>query len=398
MIKVAKEGEITWFSGLGPLDMPEPLPKGISLHIGHRGMGVEVQGLVGALPLRNGDTLHIIPKISKVNFLRLLFKSEGIQPDLEREYESFVSYSVENEENIDSIVARQLILSISEILKRSPKQGRVRVKKSGTFAIGQLDVVETALNISCHSRDPIVYTVSEKTSDIPENRIITEAVIRALPLLKQADLGSLSGVYEKWLKRFNRSQSIRSDLEYIERGFASELYGGPRDYYRKALMLSKVVLGNNGLGYGDVATLQGDAILMQTATVFEKYLRNIISDRYIRDGYIVVKGGLGKTTLYTNGSFELDPDIVVYRNGVPLLIADAKYKEPTIDDHYQMHAYLTSNNLKRGLILAPLYTGGSVVSREYITPQGILVTTVFLPMSNLSVTEEYLGTVVERFA
>ena len=163
-------------------------------------------------------------------------------------------------------------------------------------------------------------------------------------------------------------------------------------------MLSQIVLGSAGLGFNEAATIEGDAVLLNTADIFEKYLRNVISTAYSGAGYVVTKGDFGVTSLYTDGSFGLRPDIVMSRDGRILLISDAKYKEPTAGDHYQMHTYLVVTGVTRGLLLAPLFQGDEVVVREYSTADKLVVREVYLPMSNLTVTEEFLGAVIERFS
>lgn len=378
--------------------LPSPLPAGIRIHLRRDEFGLEVQGLVGAIPLLNGDTLQITPKIGNVNFFRLLFKAEGFQRELEREYEEFVSYSLDADENIDLIVARQLIISIGEILRRSPQVGRSSQHRRGVFAAGQINAVETALRISQRSPEPVVYVVKQKTVDIAENRVITEALIRSWPMLSDFDRISASSVREKWMGRFPRSRSLSNDLKDIESGFSVGRYGGARDYYRKALMLSQIILASNGLGFDDAATIQGDAVLLNTSDIFEKYLRNTLSATYLKDGYVITKGGIGTTSLYTDGSFSLEPDIVVSKESRTLLIVDAKYKSPTAGDHYQMHSYLRANGINRGLLLAPLFEGKNVIVKEFITSDRTLVCEAYLPMQDLEATEAFLSTVLQRFS
>jgi 5-methylcytosine-specific restriction endonuclease McrBC regulatory subunit McrC len=397
MIWRAKEGETTWMHGLHASDIP-PLPSGISLHLRIGELGIEAQGLVGAVPLLNGDTLQIVPKIGQINFLRLLFKAEGFQRDLEREYADFVSYSVEEDQNVDSIVARQLMYSAAQIMNRSPQQGRVKRRRQGMFAAGQIDVVSTTFNLACRKDEPVVYFVREKTLDIPENRVLSEAIARASIALDEADRFELDWIRERWLSRFPRSGDLEGDLEEVEEGFASGRYGGPRGYYRRALMLAQVVLGSSGLGFSERTSVEGDAILLNTADIFEKYLRNVINEAYSGAGYVVTKGGVGVMSLYTDGSFELEPDISISRDGRTQLIADAKYKQPTSGDHYQMHTYLAVNGVKRGLILAPLYNGSDVVVREYSTIDKMVIREIYLPMNDLTLTEKFLGTLVEKYS
>lgn len=394
MIRRIKEGQVTWLPGLRASDIPHPLPAGIDVHLRQGEFGLEAQGLVGAIPLLNGDTLQVVPKIGQVNFFRLLFKAEGFQKDLEREYDTFVSYSMDEDENIDSIVARHLMFSAEEIMNRSPHQGRVRRRCEGMFAAGEMDVVSTALNIACRKQEPVTYFIKQRTLDIPENRVLTEAIVRAWLTLGERDRVELRSIHERWLSRFSRSPNLNVDLEKVEQGFASGQYGGARDYYRRALMLAQIVLGSHGLGLSEGAAVQGDAILLNTADIFEKYVRNVISNAYSETGYVVAKGGVGVTSLYTDGSFELEPDITVSKYGRTLLIADAKYKKPTADDHYQMHTYLAANGVNRGLLLAPLYEGKEIVVHEYSTTDKTVVREVYLPMGDLSVTEAYLGKVM----
>jgi 5-methylcytosine-specific restriction endonuclease McrBC regulatory subunit McrC len=397
MIRTAFEGDITWLSGLSASDIPYPLPSGIRVLVQGAKIGLEVLGVVGSIPLRNGDTLQIIPKIGRVNFLRLLFRAEGNQTDLESSFEEFVQLSVTDEASIDTAVSRHLLFSAEEILKRSPLRGRVARRHRGSFAAGRIDVLATVLNLASRQEEPVVYVSKDKTEDIPENRVITEAIIRVWATLQNADHNNFRHVYDRWVKRFPRSRTLGADLEKIEQRFASRGYGGGRDYYRKALMVSQVVLGTNGIGLGEGSSLEGDAIVINTADVFEKYLRSVITRAYAASGYIVTKGGVGTASLYVDGKFELIPDIVVDRNQRTVLIADAKYKVPTASDHYQMATYLAAKHVSSGLLLSPRFDDGEIEIREYATATRVAVREVFLPMNDLEATEKFLGTIVERF-
>ena len=345
MIRIAREGEITWMSDISLSDIPHPLPKGFVIHVNNEIIGIEIQGLVGSLRLNNGDSLHIIPKIGRVNFLRLLFKAEGKQLDLEREYESFVDYSIDDEDNIDFIVARHLFYCVDTILRRSPKTIRVKKLYRGNFACGQLDYINTLLNIACHKDEPISYWSNFKSVNTPENRIITEALIRSWHHIHNQSNKVLFSIYENWLKRFPRSNNLFEDIIFVEQSFASGKYGGPRDYYRKALMISQIILGNIGIGFYDASVIEGDAILLNSSNIFEKYIRNSLREAYNNSGYIITKGGQNIKFLYIDGSYELQPDIVISKDGQTILIADVKYKKPSNSDHYQLYTYLSENSL-----------------------------------------------------
>lgn len=397
MIRRAKEGETTWIPGLGTDDLPS-LPSGITIHIRRGQVGIEPQGIVGALPLLNGDTLQITPKVGRANFFRMLFKAEGFQRDLEREFASFVSYSVDDEQNLDTIVARGLLTSTAEILSRSAQQGRIKKRHVGSFASGQIEVLPTLLNTEARRADPVVYILKERTIDIAENRVLTEAIKRAWAVLDSDEKSKFLPVHIRWIRNFPGSFDLHDDLRTVEQGFASGRYGGARDYYRHALMLALVMLGGRGLGFSESAMITADAVLLNTADIFEKYLRNVLAAAYSNKGYTIVKGGLGAKTLYDDGSFELVPDITISKSAETLLIADAKYKEPTSGDHYQMQTYLSVFGISRGIILAPLLKGEEVIVREYASRAKIIVREVYLPLNNLPKTEQFLSTMVERYA
>lgn len=397
MLQSIIEGEVNWVIGLKIEDLPQPLPPGIYVHAKGTLLGLEAQGVAGAIPLRNGDTLQITPKIGQVNFLRMLFLAQGSQGRLQRDYDEFVALAVDEEESLNSLVARQLMISAAKILHHSPMIGRVERKRRGAFASGRIDPMKTAMNLAARRIDPVEFICRERTVDIPENRIILEALAKANLFLSVDDQQKYRPIILKWNKRFRRSKNIFEDLHIVEEGFSSSRYGGPRGYYSRTLMLSQIILGSFGVGLGDALSVESDSVLLNTADVFERYLRTTIASAYAERGYVVTKGGGAMQSLYTDGSYEIEPDIVVRRDSRVVLIADAKYKVPTSSDHYQMNAYLSTLGTTSGVLLSPSMGTLDVQVKHFSTGRGLYVHEVLLPMSNLSATEAFLSDLVERF-
>lgn len=398
MIRRVTEGETCWLPGIITSDLPSALPTGVTVHIKNGTIGLESQGVIGAFPLKNGDTIQIEPKIGDVNFLKLLFRAEGNQRILESEFDDFVELSVVDDANMNSIVARQLLKSLDEILRRSPIQGRIRSLATGDYAMGEIDPLTTAMRIATGKSRPVASRLTRRTIDVAENRVLTEALVRAWAILSDESRSTYAKTREHWLRRFARSDDIWVDLLSVDSKFSVTGYGGARDYYRRALMLAKIILGSSGVGLSGDGQIRSDAVLLNAADIFEKYVRSVIRDAYTTKGFVVTKGGVGVHSLYTDGSFELLPDIVISKNSAICLIADAKYKKPTASDHYQMSAYLAAHDLKRGILIAPLFSGRSVNVREYSTPNKLVVRELFLPMSDLDATEEALSSLVETFS
>jgi len=396
---IAQEGSVTWFDDLKLEDFPTPIPSGVRILARQGQVGLDIQGLAGALPLLDGRTLRILPKIGNANFLRLLFVAEGNQQELTREYEEFVSYSTDDDTTVEQVAARSLLSSIGEIMRRSPKPCRTPKKVFGDFSRGQIIPVETALKLAQRVSSPVVSKTKVRSIDTPENRLLSEAAVRAFSMLDIDDQLTHAKTYHAWLQRFERSRQITSDLEAIERGFARNHYGGPRGYYQKALMLAQVILGSNGLSLsGQNEQVWGDSLLINTADIFEKYLRRVIQFNYEDKGFIVTKGDSNSASLYTNGSFSLEPDIVIQNGNNIALIADAKYKEPTGPDHYQMYVYLRRYSVKSGVLICPNFVSNECKIREFLTPDRLVVRELHVPMNDLDLTETKLASIVQDFS
>lgn len=395
MIWSATEDRLTWLSGVSYADLPQSLPSSIMVQLRPGAsvgadVGIIPRGVVGAIPLRNGGTVQILPKIGMVDFFSLFMRAGGFGGGLRREFQEFVSYSAADQPNIGSLAARQLLFAVADVLRLSPHVGRVKQRREGFFAAGRLDAWGTAFNTATLRQHPAVFWRRERTYDVPENRVLTEAVIKSLILLSREDRERLAVVHDRWLSRFPRSRNIEADLEWVGRRFALEQYGGSRDYYRRALMLAQVVLGGFGLTFGEGTLVEGDAFLLRTANVYERYVRNVIAGGHSEEGYVVSDGRAWALSLYADGSHELLPDIVVASGGVAALVADAKYKEPDAADHYQMYVYLRASRVDVGLLLSPGFGSDQVGSKRFVATDGKVVWEISLPLSNLPATEEFL--------
>ncbi|WP_018984952.1 5-methylcytosine restriction system specificity protein McrC [Salinimonas chungwhensis] len=398
MIYEVHEGKINWLPEIAIGDLPDNLPKKISIHSKKGVVGIEPQGIVGSFPVCNRNTIKIIPKVGRICFLELLIKAEGKQSALKSEFDQFVEISLSEEENFEEFVCKQFLMKLDEILRRSPLKGRLAQNIRSNFCKGKVNPLATSLNISSKRDKPVESLYKVRSLDIPENRILTEALIKSYMSLDEDTQILYEVVYKKWIKKFNRSPSIREDLFSIEQTFSSHDYGGSRGYYRKALMLAKIILGSNGLSFEGDKIVSSDALLLNSADVYESYIRNVISDAYSDKGILVKKGGVGKNHLYINGSFELVPDVYIEKNGLPLLIVDAKYKKPSSTDHYQMIIYLTTHGLKSGVLLSPNMVSDVVEIKEFKSNNGMVVREVYIPLSDLKTTESFLANLLERFS
>lgn len=397
MIVRAVEGAITWLSGISLDELPKSLPVSIRCHSKNGILGIEPQGIVGAFPLRSGETIHIIPKIGQANFFKLLARAQGFGVNAIREFDSFVEYTEDEESGLESLLYRQLFNAADQILRLSAESSRIRTTHSQSFVRGRIMPARTAFRLSIRSATPVVCQFSERTLDTPENRILTEAIARAWLFAAETERHKFHRTYFKWMKLFPRARDISSDCLHVDQRLAKNAYGRSRDYYRNALLTARLILSEQGIGFDGKQVVVGDALLINSADVFEKFVRRTLQNIFSPQGLVVMKGASSPISLYTSGHYELIPDVVISRDAKTLLVADAKYKEPDASDHYQMHSYLRAFGSTRGLFISPSTVACPEGVREFQASSGQIVSELFLPLNDIKRAENSLSEVLARF-
>lgn len=377
-------------------DLPFPLPPQIQMVLRNGVLGVLAHGVVGSVPLRNGDTLQILPKVGEANFLRMLFRGLGLRSAFDREYENFARYAVGQDASFAVLAARQMVVAAREILRLGATTTRVSRMRRLSAAAGSVDPMRTAVALARREVDPVCARVRMRSHDAPENRLISVALLRAANLLHGDERSDALEVQRRWHGRVRDTQLGTFDLAVLEELVARNRFGGPRAYYKMAVTLGLILLGSLGMLLGSDPTVEGEALLMNSADVFERYVRAVISEKYAGEGYVVTKGGTTVRSLYDDGAFTIDPDVVIEREQSIILIADAKYKEPTADDHYQMLAYLNTTSATRGVLVTPYGHDGEVQLRRRTTPSRLTTVVAGLPMDDLSASEAFLRDILDR--
>jgi 5-methylcytosine-specific restriction endonuclease McrBC regulatory subunit McrC len=384
--------------GIQLQDFPYPLSSQIQVVTRHGDLGVQAHGVVGSVPLRNGDTLQILPKVGEANFLRMFFRGTGLRSTFDREYDEFTQYAVSQDASFAVLAARQMVVAVREVLRLGATTRRVSRVQRMSAAAGSVDPMRTAIALARREADPVCTRVRVRSHDAPENRLIAVALLRAANLLQGDERRDALDVQRRWHIRVKESTLTASDLGMLEELLARNHFGGPRAYYKMAVTLGLVLLGSLGMLLSNEPSLEGEALLMNSADVFERYVRAVISERYASEGYVVTKGGTTVRSLYDDGAFTIDPDVVIEREQSLVLIADAKYKEPSADDHYQMLAYLSTTGVSRGVLVTPYGREGKVQLRRRTTPSQLTTVVAGLPMDDLAEAEAFLRDILDRTA
>jgi len=177
-------------------------------------------------------------------------------------------------------------------------------------------------------------------------------------------------------------ETLKTDLETVKTRLLTNSYRGLRSYYSETVGLLLVVLNVTGLGGSGQNSVAGSTFLIRTATVFEQFVRRSVQEELKGQGFVVTKGGTFRRFLYADGSYSLEPDVVIEKDGRCLLVLDAKYKEPSISDHYQMLAYLERFEVDRG-VLVSLSTNSVDELRTFATVSNRQVDILRLNLMNM---------------
>lgn len=394
---LAVENATTWLPGFPAAHLPSVLHKSIRLVYRNGNVGLEVAGVVGAVKLGNGDTLHITPKIGSINFLRMLFVCEGIQKQLQPELSDLTAdYALQEEHNVSKLIAVKFLQEIHRLRTLSLRFERQSKKEQDSFVRGRLRIVPSLLNLKRGVANAAVFDILTRNYDTAENRLLAAAAQQALSYVPQDSADPLIQTARHWIKQFARPKSLARDIITVNGKLQQDKIGGPRGYYGKPLALAKILLGQAGLATGARADVTGEAVLINTAALFEEYVRTVLAERYAGRGLIVRKDAQQTLPLYADGSFRLLPDICIYASKGLLLLADAKYKVPDAKDHYQLQAYMKAYEATTGVFFTPAYGEDSFLIRQYTPVAGGKVYEVRLSLSDLEATENFLGRILQE--
>lgn len=123
------------------------------------------------------------------------------------------------------------------------------------------------------------------------------------------------------------------------------------EHYRPALILARLLLDQLSFS-GTAGSNPFVAFLVDMDWLFERYLGVVLKRAAGAWGVQVVEQEY--YALDHTGRLSVRPDIVLYRQGRPQLVVDAKYKlDEARGDLYQMLAYCHAVGLNKGILVYP---------------------------------------------
>ena len=384
-----KEARTSWITGFPIEILPETLHRGIRVIIKKNSIGFEVEGIVGSIPLLNGDTLHIIPKVGTCNFIRMMLTADGLYEESRRIFKELASYSI-GQDRTEALIARAFVEQLRVIASQSVQFSRVRTQVFASTGQGRINIPVTRHRWALRKSEPFACTIRVRDDDLPQNRVLAAAAHVAVRYLPSKFLGEVEqNLLKRWNARSVQQPLELDDIDTVKDGLRRGRYTGARGYYKNAVTIALMLLGVDGLTQGKADEIRGESFIIQSATVFERYVRVIIGNHFRAKGYTVTKGGKITEFLYVEREKPMEPDVMIYRGNKLLCLADAKYKEADSKDHYQLFTYLTNYGVTNGFFVSPVF--GPASEKPLNTLSGKIVRTLYLPLDDLDQTEIFLG-------
>jgi 5-methylcytosine-specific restriction endonuclease McrBC regulatory subunit McrC len=307
----------------------------------------------GIIPLSSEYGIQIWPKAGLKNLTYMLYRSGLLNRSLQTPFDQVVPYEIP-EDDLESFfegLVNSFLYSLDEI----KRWGLLRQVKTelvqGNSVRGKIDYNQWLVSYSKNLGLPIPHRVFVADLDNLPNRILLRCldylIQTGLKYVPVADVIARRDYFGKVAPVFVSHDEMQNLDRFIEAGRCPS----DRYYYLPALNLALLIMRGAGLGLGDDADVRFKPILINTAEMFERYVRAIAQEVSQTFDAHADNGKLEPLRFYSEPPFAISvkPDIVVKRGGRTVMVIDVKYKfAPTEQDHYQLWAYMEAYDVKHG--------------------------------------------------
>lgn len=349
---------------------------------GKEEVSLEAGPFVGTLPLKNEDTLYIVPRAGRRSFTRMLLLAEGLRDAVRKEFEETAQLGVDEGSSMSwaELLANSFMDRLRFIEKQSLLFSRQKESYQGSYARGKIDVLPTLRSLQ--KQDWTIHgVVRTRTYQIIEHRLLASAVA----VLSQLNLiaPGYNELASRWLSFLKGNLITTSELVEVVSGLQARRYTGARAYYIPALLMARLILAQAGISLDSTRSIDAAPLLTNMPLLFEKYVRAVIAEKF-RD-LLVEKRTTQTLSLFLDGTCKLEPDVLISDARGVRLVLDVKYKPRyTISpaDYYQITAYLRAFQTNKGMILLPSQNEDETRLERRQLPSGELIFELFVPLGN----------------
>jgi 5-methylcytosine-specific restriction enzyme subunit McrC len=301
----------------------------------------------------------IAPKIPWPNLCMLL----GLDPD--RAETAAGTETVKPEGRLLAALATEFADRLEEVVRNGLVAGYGEAEAVSTFLRGKLRTAAQMRDVAARAF-PDRFHIDEPVFDLhtPWNRVPKAT---ASALLRRAGLPE---AYRRRVEAAAAPLATVPDVPATDADFAAALAEPRAAAYRPLLDVCRLVL--SGLNAANPLGTDGGALLVDLGRAFERYLTTTL-ERVLSDhpGWVV-----DAQPRFALGETDLQPDVLVRKNGAPVAVLDAKWKTATPEaaDLHQILAYATLTGAEHvGLV----YPGLKYGRGHFTTPDGRVRVSIF---------------------
>lgn len=325
----------------------------------HSTLKLQVNGLIGRLPITDGLALDVSPKFPVSNLNRMIYASRS---QLENPFFIHRPYEVTKTKEYLPV---PLIKAFSKALQRLTAHGIARDYQRETVEGTPKPRVDfNKSHQKFWAKLKPTYAVMNRfefTSDTLPNQCIKLAAMKAHAIACSTDklttcVGPLSESLRQFERVSTRSQaSIKDALHYAKASVPQGRtdYASALDCALEILRHNDVLLDNSRQG------LDLESYVISLDGVFEEYIRSTISS-FPDQGHgriATVDGNIKrhqKHLFSDTKKYTIKPDLIIKDQRGVQMIGDVKYKiRPKEEDRYQIISHSLSYNVDKAMLIYP---------------------------------------------
>ena len=314
---------------------------------------------VGTIPLTPDFSVRVKPRAPISNLSYMLVRSGTLPRAITGFDRGYFPHFVVTP-NVEQVFGPTLVSGLQVIVKRGIEKEYLSVSARPAWR-GRLLATET---VKRHAAKGIRYRHEFDHKTLSASTLQNVALKAALIQVRN------------WFRRFDRKSETLRDINRMLRrlmpvaewdGSRVELLASLkkkllisstiRPYYQEPLWAAFAVLQGALPDISSIGSVRLESLIVDVSMVFKAFVRRELEERLGSLGYSVQDGNQTPSPFFAESNeFVVKPDIIVRREGKPVVVLDAKYKrKPTEQDRYELLAFMDALGVAAGGFVCPVH-------------------------------------------
>lgn len=399
-------------SGQGDLKLrPDLIGKGlVEIRQAQDSLRLQVNGVVGRLPLTEELVLDVQPKFPVSNLNRMIYASGSFLENpfsIDKPYESYQSKEYlpvplirTFTRSLDRLVESGVLRTYRQEVRSDLPKPRINFIRSYQKHWSKLQPTKAVIERFVFDQDNL------------SNQCLKLAAMKGLAIARgSTQLNESVPTLASCLRQLQRVQ-VKTPRELVAQ-LANNKPEPPAyrlDYHQALEQAFEIIRHVDVSLSGASGTVSLESFLISLDDVFERYIRNIVADLPDEgNGRVSTVDGNKrrhqKKLFSDNNKYDVKPDLIVKDARGPRVIGDVKYKmKPIEEDRYQIIAHSMSYGVSKAVLVYPkpleqTRTGCQRLGRIGLNESGVELFEYYFDLAgNLELEEERLRRTISSLA